>query len=155
MRRFAPTDMTLPIGSRAFCPRSGCARSLGCQGGALKPLDGRPPFRQVRELVRRVPADCAIEVDGNSYRVPWRLIGESVQVMVADGRVRVHHGNAEVAVHAETTRRRQRVLDPAQFCGVVGLARPCAAHPAAVAPPQPALLRQLAEYERIVGGGWS
>src|SRR5438105_12055534 len=68
------------------------------EAAALKPLDGRPPFRQVRELVRRVQADCAIEVDSNSYSVPWRLIGESVQVIVADGRVRVHHGDAEVAV---------------------------------------------------------
>jgi hypothetical protein len=36
--------------------------------------------RQVRELVRQVQADCAIKVDGNSYSVAWRLIGESVQV---------------------------------------------------------------------------
>jgi hypothetical protein len=110
----------------------------------------------VRELIRRVQADCAIEVDGNSYSVPWRLIGESVQVIVADGRVRVHHGDAEVAVHAETTGRRQRILDPVHFHGVAGLARPvCAAQPTAAAPPEPALLRPLAEYERVVGGGWS
>jgi hypothetical protein len=110
----------------------------------------------MRELVRRVQADCAIQVDGNSYSVPWRLIGESVQVIVADGRVQVHHGDAEVAVHAETTGRRQRILDPAHFHGVAGLARPvCAAEPTAAAPSEPALLRPLAEYERVVGGGWS
>jgi hypothetical protein len=126
------------------------------EAAALKSLDGRPPFRQVRELVRRVQADCAIQVDGNSYSVPWRLIGESVQVIVADGRVQVHHGDADVAVHAETTGRRQRILDPAHFHGVAGLARPvCAAEPTAAAPSEPALLRPLAEYERVVGGGWS
>jgi transposase len=123
---------------------------------ALKPLDGRPPFRQVRELVRRVQTDCAIEVDGNSYSVPWRLIGENVQVVVADGRIRIHHGGAEVAVHAETTGRRQRILDPAHFHGVAGVARPVSGTElAAVALPEPALLRPLAEYERAVGGGWS
>jgi hypothetical protein len=123
---------------------------------ALQRLDGRPPFRQVRELVRRVQADCAIEVDGNSYSVPWRLIGESVRVVVAGGRVRIHHGGAAVAVHAETTGRRQRILDPAHFHGVAGVARPvCAAQPAAVALPEPALLRPLAEYERAAGGSWS
>src|SRR6516164_10969646 len=37
---------------------------------ALAPLDGRPPFGQMRELVRRVQADCAVAVDGNSYSVP-------------------------------------------------------------------------------------
>jgi hypothetical protein len=76
----------------------------------------------VRELTRRVQADCAIEVDANSYSVPWRLIGESVQVVIADGRIRVRHAGREVAVHAETTGRRQRVIDPAHFHGVAGAA---------------------------------
>jgi hypothetical protein len=66
------------------------------------------------------------------------------------------HGGTEVAVHAETTGRRQRILDPAHFHGVAGVARPvCAVEPAAVTPPEAALLRPLAEYERVVGGGWS
>ena len=76
-------------------------------------------------------------------------------MIVADGRVRVHHGDAEVAAHAETTGRRQRILDPAHFHGVAGLARRvCAAEPTAAAPSKPALLRPLAEYERVIGGGW-
>jgi len=40
------------------------------EAAALQKLDGRPPFRQVRELVRRVQPDCAVEVDRNSYSVP-------------------------------------------------------------------------------------
>src|SRR6516162_8039696 len=36
------------------------------EAAALKAVDGRPPFRQVRDLVRRVQADCAIEVDATS-----------------------------------------------------------------------------------------
>jgi hypothetical protein len=126
------------------------------EAAALGRLDGRPPFRQMRELVCRVQADCVVEVDGNSDSVPWRLIGESVQVIVADGRVRVHHGGTEVAVHAETSGRHQRILDPAHFHGVAGAARPVStAQPAAVAVPEPVLLRPLAEYERVAGGGWS
>jgi hypothetical protein len=46
------------------------------EASALKPLAGRPPFRQMRELVRRAQADCAVEVDGNRYSVAvaadWR-----------------------------------------------------------------------------------
>ena len=124
------------------------------EGTALKPLDGRPPFRQVRDLVRRVQADCAIQIDGNSYSVPWRLIGESVRATVAEGRVRIHHAGEEVAVHAETVGSRQRVIDPRHFHGVAGVVSPTAAA-AELATPEPALLRPLAEYERIAGGGWS
>jgi hypothetical protein len=29
-------------------------------------------------LSRRVGAACAVEVDGNAFSVPWRLIGETV-----------------------------------------------------------------------------
>jgi hypothetical protein len=126
------------------------------EAAALQKLDGRPPFRQVRELVRRVQPDCAVEVDRNSYSVPWRLIGESVQVIVAQGRVHIRHRGQEVAVHAETTGRHQRILDPAHFHGVAGAARPApGTAPIPTAAPEPALLRPLAEYERAVGGGWA
>jgi hypothetical protein len=124
------------------------------EAAVLRPLDGRPPFRQMRELTRRVQSDCAVEIDGNSYSVPWRFIGESVQVVVADGRVSIRHAGSEIAVHAETTGRRQRIIEPAHFHGVAGTARPITA----IAPPSepaPALLRPLAEYERIAGGDWS
>ncbi len=62
----------------------------------------------------------------------------------------------EVAVHAETTGRRQRIVDPTHFHGVAGVARPVSVVvPADTAPGQPALLRPLAEYEQAAGGGWS
>ena len=64
--------------------------------------------------------DCAVEVDGNAYSVPWRLIGERVEVTVAAGQVRVRHGVREVAVHALAEGRRQRVIDPAHLDGVAG-----------------------------------
>jgi hypothetical protein len=41
---------------------------------ALKPIVGMPPFHVARDLIRRVRADCAVEIDGNAYSVPWRLI---------------------------------------------------------------------------------
>lgn len=43
------------------------------EAGALKPLCGRLPFGLLRDLVRRVQSDCAIDLDGNSYSVPWCL----------------------------------------------------------------------------------
>lgn len=120
---------------------------------ALRPLDGRPPFRQVRDLVRRVPADCCVEVDTNGYSVPWRLIGESVRVVVAGGRIAIHHAGAEVATHPECAGRRQRIVEPTHYAGLSQLS--AAARPTPIlAPPPAALLRPLAEYEQLVGGGW-
>ena len=99
-----------------------------------------------------------IEVDGNAYSVPWRLIGESVRVTIAGGLLRVSHGAAEVAVHARREGRCQRIVDPAHFRGVAGFGGPVRQVPAAAAvatvPAEPALLRPLAEYEHLVGGGW-
>jgi hypothetical protein len=124
---------------------------------ALQPIAGRPPFQQMRELIRRVQADCCVEVDRNAYSVPWRLIGENVRVEVTAGRLRVLHAGGEVAVHDERIGRRQRAIDPAHFAGVAGfdggriVAKADDAAPAVA----PALLRPLAEYEAVVGGGWS
>lgn len=120
---------------------------------ALRPLDGRPPFRQMRELVRRVPADCCVEVDTNGYSVPWRLIGETVRVVVAGGRIAIHHAGEEVASHPQASGRLQRIVEPAHYAGLSQLSpRP---RPATIAAPPPAaLLRPLAEYEQLVGGGW-
>ena len=92
-------------------------------------------------------SDCSIHIDGNSYSVPWRLIGESVEVVINNGRVRIRHAGHEVAVHAETSGRRQRVVDPAHFHGIAVSA------PAQAAPPA-TLLRPLSEYEQLLGGGW-
>lgn len=121
------------------------------EAAALRPLAGRPPFRQIRELVRKVQADCAVELDTNAYSVPWRLIGESVQVSVSAGRVRIHHAGRLVAEHAEVVGRRQRVVEPSHLVGIIGFSR------AAAMPDDPAspdLLRALSEYEAVAGGGW-
>ncbi|HLN25145.1 MAG TPA: IS21 family transposase [Patescibacteria group bacterium] len=131
------------------------ARFRRDEAAALRSLDSRPPFRQMRELVRQVRTDCSVEVDTNAYSVPWRLIGESVTVTLAAGRVRVHHAGSLVAEHAESAGRHGRIVEPAHLEGVAGQAgavrRPA---PPAEPPPAPELLRPLAEYERLVGGGW-
>src|SRR4051794_8844795 len=122
------------------------------EAAALRPLAGRPPFRQVRELVRRVQNDGCVDVDTNHYSVPWTLIGAPVSVVVSSGEVRVHHAGVEVARHGERRGRRERAVDRAHLRGIVvdgvgqGRERPV--------PPGADLLRPLAEYERAAGGAW-
>ena len=120
----------------------------------MKPLGGRPSFGSLRELSRVVGNDCAVEIDTNSYSVPWRLIGERVEVTVAAGQVRVRHGVREVAVHALAEGRRQRVIDAAHLDGVAGAGVTRARVELPGDPQSPALLRPLAEYEALVGGGF-
>jgi len=125
----------------------------------LKPLRDRPSFGSLRELMRVVGNDCAVEIDTNSYSVPWRLIGERVAVTVAAGEVRIRHGVGEVAVHRLVQGRRQRVIDRAHLDGVAGrdgavrrqaIEGPPVLHPS----PPPSLLRPLAEYEAVAGGSF-
>ena len=127
------------------------------EAAALRPIDGRPPFRQMRELCP--PGAVGLRRRGrhNAYSVPWRLIGERVQVTVAGGWVRIFHAGSEVAAHPEAAGRHRRLVEPAHFQGVPGFRRPDGEPgPRARAMPgaEPELLRPLAEYERAVGGGW-
>jgi hypothetical protein len=108
--------------------------------------------------MRRVGANCAIEVDGNAYSVPWRLIGERVRVTVGGGSVRVLHAGREVAVHAELNGRHGRVTDDSHLAGIAGTkgrpVRIAAVTEVAAALTPPTLLRPLAEYEAAIGGGF-
>lgn len=128
---------------------------------ALTPLAGRPPFQQLRELIRVVSSEACVEVDTHRYSVPWRLIGESVTVGVDATTLTVCHGGQEVARHGVLAGTRGRAIDPRHFDGLVG--RAFEPRPPAIAAPAPRpqaaaltgeLARPLAEYEALVGGGW-
>jgi hypothetical protein len=126
------------------------------EAAALRPGNGRPPFRQMRELTRRVQNDGCVDVDTNHYSVPWKLIGAQVSIVVSGGEVRISYAGAEVAHHDQRRGRRERAVDATHLCGiVVGAAgtRRTDGGLAAV-PPGADLLRPLAEYERATGGAW-
>ena len=130
------------------------------EAAALRPLNGRPPFRQARELTRRVQNDACVDVDTNHYSVPWRLIGAQVSVAVSGAKVRIHHAGVEVACHDKRLGRRERAVDRAHLHGIVPGGREensntkaDPALPSAVLPGTE-LLRPLSEYEQVAGGGW-
>lgn len=116
----------------------------------LTPCTDRPPFGQLRDLVRMVHADCAVTVDTNAYSVPWRLIGERVRVAVSGGRVRVRHGRELVAEHDEHHGRHGRIVERAHLEGINTGPRDVAT--AASGAPEAALLRPLDEYAAVAGG---
>ena len=134
-------------GTTGETPIARFAREAEC----LHPGADRPPFGQLRDLIRTVHADCAVVVDTNAYSVPWRLIGERVRVVVSGGRVRVHHGPVVVAEHAEYPGRHARVTERAHLVGVNGGPRPAESD---AVRPTPELLRPLDEYAAVAGGSF-
>lgn len=112
----------------------------------------------MRELTRVVGNDCAVEIDTNSYSVPWRLIGERVAVTIAAGEVRIRHGVHQVAVHEQSKGRRLRIVDPVHLDGVAGrngaVRRPETAASVPGSSPPHSLLRPLTEYEAVIGGSF-
>ena len=129
------------------------ARFAREEAARLRPLAGRPAFGSLRELTRGVGNDGCVEVDANSYSVPWRLIGERVAVTVSGGFVRIRHGTAEVAAHRQAEGRRNRIIERAHLVGVAAdparrTPKPCAENP------PPSLLRPLADYEAVAGGAF-
>jgi transposase len=128
------------------------------EAAALKPLLAKAPFLQVRELTRRVHTDACIELDTNRYSVPWKLIGETVTVVVAERQVRVLYAGQEVACHAQSPLRRASIIERSHLVGIVGAQfAGMSLLPRPPAPPQavpPELLRPLEQYEAVLGGGW-
>lgn len=117
----------------------------------LRPLAGRPPFNQLRDLIRVVQSDCCVYVDRAAYSAPWRLIGENVHVSVSAGRVRISHQGRQVGEHIEAGPR-ARIVDPAHFRGVAGYGGRARFAGAGEAPDS--IARPLADYEAIAGGRW-
>jgi transposase len=134
------------------------ARFLRDEKAALRPLPLCGPYQPARELSRKVSPDCVVEVDTNAYSVPWRLIGERVTVLATAETIRVLHAGAEVARHARSVARHARIVERAHFDGVAGADGAVVRRIVVEAEPPTmagaALLRPLAEYEALVGGGW-
>ena len=121
----------------------------------LQPLNGKPPFHLGREVQRSVHTDACIELDTNFYSVPWHLIKEEVTVQLSGTEVRILYDFEEVARHPTCIGERQRSINPQHLKGIVG-ANWCMKAPILSVPIKPAeLLRPLAEYEAVAGGGWS
>lgn len=131
-------------------------RFMRDEAAVLRPLAGRPPFRQARELTRRVQNDGCVDIDTNHYSVPWTLIGSAVSVIVSGGEVQVLHAGVQVARHVQRRGRRERVVEMAHLRGIVvgDTGTRLMADGTPMMLPIADLLRPLAEYEQVAGGRW-
>ena len=126
-------------------------RFLRDEAKVLRPLKAKPPFVQVRELVRRVHTDLCVELETNHYSVPWRYIGEQVHLRAENGELTVHYAGEEIARHLLCLGRNQRIMDPRHFDGVaVAGARPQELSQR-IRGTASELQRPLSDYEAVVG----
>ena len=90
--------------------------------------------------------------------MPWRLIGESLTVVVTDRQVRILHAGKEVACHPQSLARRTSIIDRAHLVGIVGAGERARVRPSTdpdrAACKAAELLRPLSEYESVLGGSW-
>jgi transposase len=84
----------------------------------LLPFGHVPPYRLENAILRKIPTDARVCFKTNRYSVPWRLIGQQVEVRVEDGEVVLLQGDQVVARHALLSGRFQESVDPAHFRGL-------------------------------------
>lgn len=127
------------------------------EAAALRPIDGKPPFCQGRELKRIVQSDACVEIDSNFYSVPWQLIKKPVIVHIEDKAVKIFDGDEEVACHGLCFGKRQRITLPQHLTGIVGASwiekqNNKIESLSSQTIQNSELLRPLSEYEAVVGG---
>ncbi|MCA2959159.1 MAG: hypothetical protein IOD12_02835 [Silvanigrellales bacterium] len=98
--------------------------------------------------------------EGNSYSVPWKLIGREVELVVEGGVLLVWDKGKQVAQHTLAPgRSAQRVVDAGHLKDVIRLQRrgeendDPSAPIGALRPGHSALLRPLEEYDALCAGG--
>lgn len=88
---------------------------------ALRPLEvGKPAFSPIREITRKVSHDCFVQVETNSYSVPWEHIGKEVQVQVTKAEVIISLFNGqEIARHNLCRDHHKRIEKLEHFNGII------------------------------------
>lgn len=83
-------------------------------------------------------------MDTNRYSVPPEFLGETVEVLLEADRLQVHWRDRIIAEHTVAAGRYQVVEDPRHVGHLAGGPQRLG--------PSLGILRDLAEYERVVGG---
>jgi len=78
---------------------------------ALKPLP-ETPYELAVWRKARVPADYHIDFDGNSYSVPYTLVGQTVEVRATAAVVEIFYSGDRIASHPRCTGVREQLTVP-------------------------------------------
>lgn len=113
------------LNARPFQKLDGCRRSrfLALEQNVLRPLPARAyEFGEWR--LAKVHPDYHIEIQHAYYSVPYRLIGQRVDVRLTANAVQIFHAGKQVAAHARARERGRRSTcephRPPQHAAVIG-----------------------------------
>ena len=114
----AHTDQVLEQSTRKRqCPATGSTifQAYQSEKRFLAPLPPLPkPFDTV--CTRTVGSDCMVCFEARQYSVPFRFVGEQVEVRGSHQQVQVLHGAQVIATHRRGTDKRI-VIDPEHYTG--------------------------------------
>jgi transposase len=103
---------------RRRCPATGTSiqAAFEAEQRFLAPLPVQLPSPFDSVVTRPVGGDCLIAFEGRQYSVPFRYVGERVEVRGADARVEIYHGGEQLASHPRATDARL-VIDGRHYEG--------------------------------------
>ena len=115
----------------------------------------RPPYAIQDRVLRHVAKDCLVSFETNRYSVPFRFVGQPVEVMREGERVMLYHRGELIATHPRCEERHRCITDRAHYAGIYRR------EPLAIAAwrhPHPGFdtdvqVRDLGFYESLVEGG--
>jgi hypothetical protein len=122
----------------------------------LVPLASQRSFQQEARVSRIVAEDYLVSLDTNRYSVPFRFIGQRVEVQRRGDTVHIFHRDHEVATHLVLPGRHQFRMLPEHGPGAIARLprqrRSTVREPALRAPVVPEVeIRDLACYEALCG----
>jgi transposase len=117
---------------------------------ALPPVDRLSAFLRAE---RRVGRDGFVAWERGWYGVPWRWVGQRVQVQADGLLIQIWRDDERLAIHPRATKPGQRLTVPGQWAGLPrGDGRPPAEALAVQLPHVQVEHRALAVYDALVGG---
>jgi hypothetical protein len=115
----------------------------------------RPPYVLQDRALRHVAKDCLVSFQTNRYSVPFRFVGQPVEVQGETERVLIYHDGKLIVTHPRCEGRYRCQTDRAHYDGIYH--RPAADLSPLRYPPLPVDLdvqiRDLGFYESLVEGG--
>lgn len=77
------------------------------------------PFESIERYSRKVPADALVSYQTNRYSVPYRLVGQNIQIQDdKNGMLRFYSEGTRIADHPKSTGRYEVIINKKHFEGI-------------------------------------